>query len=113
MTKAEIRISLSTEDLVQKINDTGVIWWHGSDTGGLEYLGGDMVEIAMRNPKNHDAENAKMYKITGAKLAEAFQKYASHMTFVIANGKLDDLDLDASVANLICQEATYGKVIYA
>lgn len=113
MARAEIRISLSTEDLVQKLNDTGLLWWSGSDTGELEYLGDDMVEIPMRNPKSRSGRNPKVYKVTGAKLSEAFQKYAKHMTFVIANGELDDLDLDASVANLICQEATYGRVIFA
>ena len=113
MTRAEIRINLSTEDLVQPINDTGLLWWSGSDTGELEYLGDDMVEIPMRNPRNHDAKNAKTYKVTGTQLSEAFQKYTRHMSLTIANGKLEDIDLDASVANLICQVATYGEVVYA
>ena len=77
----------------------------------MDYLGNDEVEVPMRNLDDDDTP--QIFKITGAKLSEAFQKYAPHMRFTIANGKLEDVDLGADVANLICQVATYGEVIFA
>lgn len=103
-------VQMTTKELVQAINDTGVLWWSGSFTGEVEYLGNDIVKITMANEETGEGDEPTEFVISGEKLADAFSRNRKHLSFQVRDGKVEDFDIDASVADRICQTATYGEV---
>jgi len=112
-THAIATVLIPTEQLVQILNDTGVLWWSGSFTGNIDYLGDDTVSIEMANEVTGEGDTPTEFVIKGDKLASAFVRFQKNFSFSFANGELVDFDIDAFTADQICQYATYGEVRFA
>lgn len=112
--KAKFHIKLTPEDLVQKLLDTGVTAWDGGYIKGIAYLEaadelwGEEVVIQVA-----EESGLTLHKVPVHKLLEAFNEFVHKMSFTVTNGKLDDLDFDAAVADEILQTAVFGEVVYA
>lgn len=111
--KAKFHIKLTPEDLVRKLLDTGVTAWDGGYIKGIAYLEADdlwgeevVIQVA-------EESGLTLRKVPAHKLLEAFNEFVHKMSFTVTNGKLDDLDFDAAVADEILQTAVFGEVVYA
>lgn len=111
--KAKFTITLTTEELVERLLDTGVTEWVGSDfVKVFHYKDGDRVLIRM-NIERDGRINRHEQMVEGAVLHQAFNEFVHSMSFTVTDGELDDLDFDAAVADEILQTAVFGEVVYA
>ena len=112
--KAKFHIKLTSEDLVQKLLDTGVTDWNGSYISHIIYnenaddVWGEEVHI-----QTDIDEEYSLHKVPVHKLLEAFNEFVHKMSFTVTDGELEDLDFDAAVADEILQTAVFGEVVYA
>lgn len=112
--KAKFHIKLNPKDLVEQLLDTGVTEWDGGYIKRIAYLEaaddlwGEEVVIQLQDAGTHI-----LRKIPVHKLIEAFNQFTHKMSFTVTDGELEDLDLDAAVADEICQTAIFGEVMYA
>lgn len=112
--KTRFHITLNPEKLVEVLLDTGVTAWEGSYITKIELVNSDPDDIWGAEVLVQLEEETKTsgYWVPIHKMIEAFNQFVHKMSFTVTNGELEDLDLDAEVADEICQTAVFGEVIY-
>ena len=104
----QFQFAFNTEELVETLLGTGVTIYDSGFVRKIRADDNDMVLIQI----DEDAGRQRFH-VKGEDLLRAFNKFTHKMSFTVTNGELEDLDLDADLADTICQTAIFGEVLYA
>jgi hypothetical protein len=113
--KGKFLFRLNPEELVEYLRDTGVTEWDGSYIARMNhrqgaYLGDERGKVVFQINRGM---RSTLHDVAFADLLRVFNKFTHKMSFTVTDGELEDLDLDADLADEIIQTAIFGEVVYA
>lgn len=113
--KGKYLFNLTPEELVEYLRDTGVTEWDGSYIARMNHRQ-DAIMLDERGEvlfQINKGKTSTLHAVPFGDLLRAFNKFTHKMSFTVTDGELEDLDLDAAIADEIIQTAIFGEVIYA